>query len=52
MSRDPIGAPPLIEPGTIQRTTTADENDPSSLCTGRGDRILGADAESCQPFPG
>jgi hypothetical protein len=40
MSRDPIGAPPQEKPGTSQRTTTADEKDPSGIETGRGERCV------------
>ena len=39
MSRDPIGAPPVEKPGSAQRTTIADENDPSGIETGFGERV-------------
>jgi hypothetical protein len=38
-SRDPVGAPPQEKPGSSQRTTIADEKDPSGSQTGRGERI-------------
>ena len=52
MSRRPVNPPSLAQPGYIQRDPGSYENDPRGPCTGRGERILGADSESCQPFPG
>ena len=39
MSRYPVGAPPTVKAGAIQRDPVANEKDPSSPETGFGERV-------------